>query len=166
MQKELAAKVGKAKWEVVEPETDYELYEQLLDLTVDGLSDASFVAEKSARKDAINRVYESAFTQLVEKDESLGERKGEIYKYLYSIQKDIVRTMVAERKIRIDGRGEADIRPITCEVGILPRTHGSAVFTRGETQALGTVTLGTRRDEQRIDNLYGDHFVNFMQTFI
>lgn len=162
MQKELAAKVGKAKWEVVEPETDYELYEQLLDLTVDGLSDASFVAEKSARKDAINRVYESAFTQLVEKDESFGERKGEIYKYLYSIQKDIVRTMVAERKIRIDGRGEADIRPITCEVGILPRTHGSAVFTRGETQALGTVTLGTRRDEQRIDNLYGDHFVNFM----
>jgi polyribonucleotide nucleotidyltransferase len=70
--------------------------------------------------------------------------------------------MVAESKVRIDGRGEADIRPITCEVGMLPRTHGSAVFTRGETQALGVVTLGTRRDEQRIDNLFGDHFVNFM----
>ena len=98
----------------------------------------------------------------LEKDETLEDRKGEVYKYLGSIQKDIVRTMVAERKVRIDGRGEADIRPITCEVGLLPRTHGSAVFTRGETQALGTVTLGTRRDEQRIDNLYGDHFVNFM----
>ena len=162
MQAQLAEKAGKDKWEVVEPETDYELYEKLLDLTVDGLSDASFVAEKSARKEAINRVYEAAFTQLVEKDESFADRKDEIYGYLGGIQKDIVRTMVAERKIRIDGRGEADIRPITVEVGLLPRTHGSAVFTRGETQALGTVTLGTRRDEQRIDNLYGDHFVNFM----
>jgi polyribonucleotide nucleotidyltransferase len=162
MQRELGAKVGKEKWAVNAPEVDLELYEQILDLSVDGLGDASFVVEKNARKEAIKRVYDGVFAQLVEKDESLEERKGEIYKYLGSVQKDIVRTMVAESKVRIDGRGEADIRPITCEVGLLPRTHGSAVFTRGETQALGVVTLGTRRDEQRIDNLFGDHFVNFM----
>ena len=163
MQRELRKKAGKEKWEVIEPETDVELYEQILDLAIDGLGDASFVVEKSARKDAIKRVYEGVFAQLVEKDEELEARKDEIYGYLGSIQKDIVRTMVAESKVRIDGRGEADIRPITCEVDfLLPRTHGSAVFTRGETQALGVVTLGTRRDEQRIDNLYGDHFVNFM----
>ncbi|MGB0647452.1 MAG: polyribonucleotide nucleotidyltransferase, partial [Bradymonadia bacterium] len=162
MQRDLSKKAGKDKWEVVEPEMDVALYEQILDLAVDGLGDASFVVEKSARKDAIKRVYEGVFAQLVEKDEELEDRKDEIYGYLGNIQKDIVRTMVAESKVRIDGRGEADIRPITCEVGLLPRTHGSAVFTRGETQALGVVTLGTRRDEQRIDNLYGDHFVNFM----
>jgi polyribonucleotide nucleotidyltransferase len=162
MQVELGAKVGKEKWAVNAPEVDVDLYEQILDLSVDGLGDASFVGEKNARKEAIKRVYDAVYTQLVEKDESLEERKGEIYKYLGSVQKDIVRTMVAESKVRIDGRGEADIRPITCEVGMLPRTHGSAVFTCGETQALGVVTLGTRRDEQRIDNLFGDHFVNFM----
>jgi len=162
MQRELGAKVGKEKWAVNAPEVDLELYEQILDLSVDGLGDASFVVEKDARKEAIKRVYDGVFAQLVEKDESLNDRKGEVYKYLASVQKDIVRTMVAESKVRIDGRGEADIRPITCEVGLLPRTHGSAVFTRGETQALGVVTLGTRRDEQRIDNLFGDHFVNFM----
>jgi polyribonucleotide nucleotidyltransferase len=162
LQLELGSKVGKEKWAVNAPEVDVELYEQILDLSVDGLGDASFVVEKDARKQAIKRVYDGVFAQLVEKDESLEERKGEIYKYLGSVQKDIVRTMVAESKVRIDGRGEADIRPITCDVGLLPRTHGSAVFTRGETQALGVVTLGTRRDEQRIDNLFGDHFVNFM----
>src|SRR5690606_22210801 len=63
---------------------------------------------------------------------------------------------------RIDGRGLEDVRPITCEVGVLPRTHGSALFTRGETQALVTVTLGTRSDEQRVDSLYGDTFNRFM----
>ena len=162
LQADLAKKVGKEKWIAEEKEVDLELYERILDLAVDGLSDASFVVEKSARKEAIGRVYDAVAAQLIEQDEALEERRGEISGYLNSIQKDIVRTMVAERKVRIDGRGERDIRPIKCEVGVLPRTHGSAVFTRGETQALGTVTLGTRRDEQRIDSLYGDHTYDFM----
>jgi polyribonucleotide nucleotidyltransferase len=83
-------------------------------------------------------------------------------RYLDKIQRMVVRTQVVEEGIRIDGRKPADVRAINCEVGVLPRTHGSAVFTRGETQALATVTLGTRRDEQRIDNLHGDKFVPFM----
>ena len=70
--------------------------------------------------------------------------------------------MILEKKIRADGRGASDIRPITCETSILPRTHGSALFTRGETQSLAVVTLGTSDDEQRIDALEGEYFRNFM----
>jgi polyribonucleotide nucleotidyltransferase len=81
---------------------------------------------------------------------------------LNSVQKDIVRTRVIDEGVRIDGRKTTDIRKITCETNVLPRCHGSALFTRGETQALATLTLGTRRDEQRIDNLHGDTFVPFM----
>ncbi len=70
--------------------------------------------------------------------------------------------MILERSIRADGRGPADIRPVTCEVGVLPRTHGSALFTRGETQSLAVVTLGTTEDEQRIDGLEGEYYRTFM----
>src|SRR5206468_6614540 len=73
-----------------------------------------------------------------------------------------VRKMILESGKRADGRGPADIRPITCEAGILPRTHGSALFTRGETQALAVVTLGTSEDEQRIDALEGEYYRSFM----
>ena len=70
--------------------------------------------------------------------------------------------LILEKKVRADGRGPSDIRPITCEAGILPRTHGSALFTRGETQALAVITLGTADDEQRIDALEGEYFRSFM----
>ena len=73
-----------------------------------------------------------------------------------------VRNMILEKRVRADGRGPADIRPITCEVGVLPRAHGSAVFTRGETQSLAVVTLGTTDDEQRIDALEGEYMRTFM----
>ncbi len=74
---------------------------------------------------------------------------------LKSIEKDIVRTAILKDKKRIDGRGLADVRQIKCEVGVLPRTHGSALFTRGETQALVVTTLGTSEDEQRVESLDG-----------
>src|SRR4029077_12975333 len=72
------------------------------------------------------------------------------------------RTLVIRESRRVDGRGLTDIRPITCEVGVLPRTHGSALFTRGETQALVIATLGTSSDEQKVDALIGEHFKRFM----
>ena len=71
------------------------------------------------------------------------------------MEKKIVRTNILKNKSRIDGRGLSDVRPIMCEVGILPRVHGSALFTRGETQAIVTTTLGTSDDEQRIESLDG-----------
>ena len=81
---------------------------------------------------------------------------------LKKLEKNIVRTRILKNKKRIDGRGLSDVRPIKCEVGVLPRTHGSALFTRGETQALVTTTLGTTDDEQRIESLEGLKRQRFM----
>ena len=81
---------------------------------------------------------------------------------LKNLEKDIVRTRILKSKKRIDGRGLSDVRPIKCEVGILPRVHGSALFTRGETQGLVTTTLGTTDDEQRIESLEGLKRERFM----
>ena len=81
---------------------------------------------------------------------------------LKNLEKSIVRTDILKNKNRIDGRGLSDVRPISCEVGILPRTHGSALFTRGETQAIVTATLGTSDDEQRIESLDGLQRERFM----
>ena len=81
---------------------------------------------------------------------------------LKSLEKDIVRTAILKDKKRIDGRGLADVRKIKCEVGVLPRTHGSALFTRGETQALVVTTLGMSDDEQRLESLDGMQRSNFM----
>ena len=81
---------------------------------------------------------------------------------LKNLEKGIVRTDILKNKNRIDGRSLSDVRPIKCEVGILPRVHGSALFTRGETQAIVTTTLGTSDDEQRIESLEGLHRERFM----
>ena len=78
------------------------------------------------------------------------------------LKRNVFRGLVIHQERRIDGRGLKDIRPITCEVEVLPRTHGSALFTRGETQALVVTTLGTTSDEQRVDALIGEHFKKFM----
>ncbi len=162
LQEQLQRKVGRAKMKVEAPETDRDLFGRVIDLSLDRLADAVAIPQKELRYDAVSKVAKDVMETLVAEDASLAERAEEIKGYLKAIQKDIVRTQIVEEGVRIDGRGPKDIRKITCEVGVLPRTHGSALFTRGETQALGTVTLGTRRDEQRIDNLRGDQFVRYM----
>ncbi len=162
LQNKMVARFGKEKQTVEEPKTDIDLFHRVIDVALDDLADALAVADKKARGKAVKAASKAATAALIAEDEGLADRADEIGEYLYRIQKDIVRTQVVEEGVRIDGRGPADIRQITCDVGVLPRTHGSAVFTRGETQALGTITLGTRRDEQRIDNLHGDFFVPYM----
>jgi polyribonucleotide nucleotidyltransferase len=162
LQEKLQKKVGKKKMPVVKPKIDAELYGEVIDLAADDLDDALFIKEKHARKTAISDARKKAVDALIAKDAGLEERVSEIKGYLNSVQKDIVRTRVIDEGVRIDGRKTTDIRKITCETNVLPRCHGSALFTRGETQALATLTLGTRRDEQRIDNLHGDTFVPFM----
>ena len=97
---------------------------------------------------------------LFEGDETYSEL--EILLQLKNLEKDIVRTKILKTKKRIDGRGLSDVRPIKCEVGVLPRAHGSALFTRGETQALVVTTLGMSDDEQRLESLDGMHRSNFM----
>ncbi len=111
--------------------------------------------ERSTRLDEIKAKVKEAFA-----DSDLGEKT--IVGQFKKLEQDIVRTDYVTNKKRIDGRGPADIRPIICEVGILPMTHGSALFTRGETQAIVVATLGTSQDEQRIDALEGEYTEGFM----
>ncbi|MCB9529255.1 MAG: polyribonucleotide nucleotidyltransferase, partial [Myxococcales bacterium] len=162
LQKKIVAQVGQPKLPVESKDIDVDLFTRVIDLSLDELADALAVREKHARRDALSAASKKVVAALVAEDPANELRAGEIKEYLHQIQRDIVRTQTVEEGIRVDGRGLEDVRPITCELGVLPRTHGSALFTRGETQALATVTLGTRRDEQRIDNLDGDVFVPFM----
>jgi polyribonucleotide nucleotidyltransferase len=104
-------------------------------------------------------VYQEVLAELGEEAQG---REKEVGQLLGDLQKRLVREMVLSEQRRIDGRGFADVRPITCEIDLLSRTHGSAVFSRGETQALAVATLGTPSDEQRIETLLGETFKSFM----
>jgi polyribonucleotide nucleotidyltransferase len=121
------------------------------------LQDAYKVADKTARQDLVAAAKKKG-TELLKTEAELNASK----EVLKSLEADIVRGSILDTGIRIDGRDTKTVRPIVCEVGILPRTHGSALFTRGETQALVVTTLGTGRDEQIIDALEGEHREHFM----
>jgi polyribonucleotide nucleotidyltransferase len=123
------------------------------------------IREKIVIPEKIKRYAElrSLKTQLVENlSEEYADREGEAYDVLSDIQKKISRNLILQEGRRIDGRRFDEIRPIACEVGILPRPHGSALFTRGETQVLGVLTLGSGQDEQRVETLSGEEFRPFM----
>ena len=162
LQSELVRRAGKPKQDVGAPVVDASLYDRVIDLALDRMADALSIVEKKARRSATSAAEKAVLAELLASDPSLVGREKEINDHLHSLEKTIVRTQVVENGTRLDGRRHDEIRPISCAVGVLPRTHGSSLFTRGETQALATVTLGTRRDEQRIDNLQGDTFRNFM----
>ena len=115
--------------------------------------------DKKKRSSAISEV-ETQCKEMFASDESITE--NQVMSQLKCLEKDIVRTAILKDKKRIDGRGLADVRQIKCEVGVLPRTHGSAIFTRGETQALVVTTLGMTEDEQRLESLDGMQRSNFM----
>ena len=154
----LKKKCGKEAWKI--EEKDYTKLKKKIskELTKD-LEKAFSEKDKKKRSELINLATEKC-KSLFEGDETYSEL--EILLQLKNLEKDIVRTKILKTKKRIDGRGLSDVRPIKCEVGVLPRTHGSALFTRGETQALVTTTLGTTEDEQRIESLEGQKRVRFM----
>ena len=154
----LAKKCSKEDW-IIEKK-DYSNVSKKInkELTKD-LEKAFSEKDKKKRSELISLAGEKC-KALFEDDEDLLEH--EIMLQLKNLEKDIVRNRILKSKKRIDGRGLGDIRPIKCEVGILPRVHGSALFTRGETQALVTTTLGTTDDEQRIESLEGLRRERFM----
>ena len=154
----LKKKCSKEEWKI--EEKDYSKLKKKIEkeLTKD-LEKAFSEKDKRKRSELINLATEKC-KSLFEGDETYSEI--EILLQLKNLEKDIVRTKILKTKKRIDGRGLSDVRPIKCEVGVLPRTHGSALFTRGETQALVTTTLGTTEDEQRIESLEGQKRVRFM----
>ena len=154
----LVKKCGKDAWEI--EEKDYtDLKNKISKELKKDLEKAFSEKDKKKRSELVNLATEKC-KSLFEGDETYSEL--EVALQLKHLEKDIVRGSILKTKKRIDGRGLSDVRPIKCEVGVLPRTHGSALFTRGETQALVTTTLGMSDDEQRIESLEGQKRVRFM----
>lgn len=156
---ELRKLVGKVKRVVVQEAIDAALTEQVRALVAEPIREAILIPNKSARQERLDQVLAETVAKL-KSDEPNRDRHVRII--FHGLEYTEVRNMILEKRVRADGRGPADIRPITCEVGVLPRAHGSAVFTRGETQSLAVVTLGTTDDEQRIDALEGEYMRTFM----
>ena len=159
LQQELVAKAGKPKRTVKTVEIDPELEKQVASLALDRLRSSIVIPNKLERQKTLDALLEDVKARLGNDDP---ERNLQISTIFFNLEKDEVRRIILDKNTRADGRGPEEIRPITCAVGILPRTHGSALFTRGETQALVVATLGTSEDEQRIDALEGEYFKTFM----
>lgn len=164
IQEELVAdlRVPDMDWTPVTP--DALLEEKVTALAEARVLEALELSDKQERNQAVAAVREDVVSRLVEEDEAWAEHESDIGSILRSIEKSSMRNRILETGERADGRGVDEVRPITAEVGILPRTHGSALFTRGQTQSLGVVTLGTARDEQRIDSIDSleEQFKSFM----
>jgi polyribonucleotide nucleotidyltransferase len=158
-QEKLAELVGLEKREFEVPEADAALEAKVAELAEAKVVEAVKIQTKQERYAALADNRTAVKEALAEEFEG---REDEISAALGSIEKRVVRQMVTKDRIRIDGRDMATIRPITCETGVLPRSHGSALFTRGETQALVAATLGTKVDEQRMDNVQSMEFKKFM----
>jgi polyribonucleotide nucleotidyltransferase len=159
----LRAAVGKPKREFVPPQKDLQLHERVVELGREKMRAAVTIREKHKRHDQETAVTKEIITTLCLSEGApyLGREK-EVGDAVHSLHKKIVRELVLDEGVRIDGRKTTDIRPISTEVSVLPRAHGSALFTRGETQALVVATLGTSQDEQRLDTLMGDVTKRFM----
>jgi polyribonucleotide nucleotidyltransferase len=151
-QRELAQRRGKQKTEVEEPKVDGGLLEEIRSSHGADLDAATQVEDKLARQDATKAVEEAVFAQYAGEDAE-PERKAAVQQAFDNLEKGVIRHRIAVDKRRPDGRAPNEIREVTAEVGIAPRTHGSALFTRGQTQAYTVATLGTSREEQRLDTL-------------
>ncbi len=161
MQEELVKRVGKEKRTVPVPEVKVELQQKVDSVATSRIQEALRISDKQERYARMDSLKEEVLTEVLG-DEPEAADATEVKERFGSIKKDEMRKRILADSIRIDGRGPKDIRQITCETQVLPRAHGSALFTRGETQALAVTTLGTREDEQMIDNLKGLSFKNFM----
>ncbi len=159
VQDEIARVVGKPKRTVVVVPRDTALIERVRGLVAGKLEAGLLVSGKFERRTAVVNAKQAVKAALAEE---YPDRGHDVDKVLEELEGEALRMLVVRENRRVDGRGLADIRPITCEVGVLPRTHGSALFTRGETQALVIATLGTAADEQRVDALVGEQFKKFM----
>jgi len=160
LQRELVEAVGeKEKREIPEAEVIEEIDKVLEDKFTSRIKDAVKIAKKEDRGAAIDAIRDEAKEMFAE---SHPEKEGYVASGIGSIEKREMRDMVLSSSSRADGRGLEDIRPISSEVGVLPRTHASSLFTRGETQALVAVTLGTSRDEQMLDTIEGETWKRYM----
>ncbi|MHB8910610.1 MAG: polyribonucleotide nucleotidyltransferase [Syntrophales bacterium] len=159
LQDRMRKDTGKEKRKIVVPEVDEALVAEVSDTVLAGLNEGYGMARKMERYAKLDQVRKSAVQALTAENPAL---KPKVLEIIESLERRILRQMIIKEKRRIDGRSNTEIRPISSEVGILPRAHGSALFNRGETQALVTVTLGTSHDEQRMDYIAGEERRSFL----
>ncbi len=159
LQEKLRESIGKPKREFVPPEKDAELVARVEEIATDKIKSALTVMEKIERRTALSAAKGEVYEAL---GEAYADRRSEVSEAYGDLVKSISRKMIVSEQRRIDNRKLDQIRPITCEAGLLPRVHGSALFTRGETQVLAALTLGSSQDEQRVETLLGDETHPFM----
>ncbi|MCU0644385.1 MAG: polyribonucleotide nucleotidyltransferase, partial [bacterium] len=159
LQQDLIAECTKPKRTIEIPTPDESLISQVHDLAASRLEQIVNIQEKAERSQAFADLVDELKDKL---EEQYPESDSVIVHELEDIEKKLVRNMILEENRRLDGRKADEIRPISCEIGLLPRTHGSALFTRGQTQALAVTTLGTKIDEQKMDALEGEFFKSYM----
>ncbi len=182
---ELRSKCGKPKIEFTPPEKNDALIAKVSDMARGKIQDAINIPDKHERMNLISAVKEEVVQSvqvdmetefqnsgqaqnvvaILEHRKNLDAAAKEVGGIIHDIEKDVMRRQILEHGKRSDQRSTSDIRPITCDVGVIPRTHGSALFTRGQTQALVTTTLGTMTDEQKIDSLTEDYYKKFTLNY-
>ncbi len=158
MQIELQDAVGKEKRHFLTPSKDEELMLKVREIGEPHIKEALSCSEKVARQKKMSEAIDYVMESLREEHE---DKEREIRDAIYDLEKRLARDKILREGKRIDGRSFTEVRPIECFVGILPRVHGSALFTRGETQAMALTTLGTESDEQKIESIYGDTYRGF-----
>jgi len=158
---ELAAEAGKDAWDWVAPEPDTALIEKVAALAAADINAAFQIKAKGARSAKLEEITNRVLVELITEETSTTEA-NKIKNEIFNLEAKTVRSQILNGEPRIDGRDTRTVRPISIRTGVLPRTHGSALFTRGETQALVVATLGTGRDEQTIDALQGEYNDRFM----
>ncbi len=157
-QRDLVQRAGKPRWTVDPASNDAELKARVESLAAPKLAAALATVQKQGRAEAVSRVFDEVVQGLGVDD----TKKGAVREAFEAVEKAEVRRLIVERNLRVDGRKANEIRPISIDMAYLPRAHGSSVFTRGETQALVSATLGTKSDEQKIESIEGDYYRNFM----
>jgi len=159
VQRRVAEVCGKPRMAFEPKEPSEEIVREIETRFRSQIADAVRIGEKEKRQAEVDRIKEDALQALLE---TYPEQEVDIVTALVNIERAEVRRLVSEEGLRVDGRRLRDLRPVSCEVGILPRTHGSALFTRGQTQALAVTTLGTAIDEQRVEDLEGETTKSYM----
>jgi len=155
----LAQEAGKEKMDVILPETTMGLEDEIRNGYTERFKEALYLTDKKERRNA-SKVIAAEIKDACE--EKYPDADKEVSNVIYKMEKELTRGMILNESRRLDARGLDEVRDINCEVGFLPRTHGSCLFTRGQTQSLGVATLGTKVDEQKMDDLGGEYYKSYM----
>ena len=162
LQEQLVAICGRPKRQVPERPINEELKATVRDLAFERISAANRTPEKEGRAELLDRIRDEVVTALAER---FPDSEAETAAHVEDLVRADMRSMILNEGRRVDGRRIDEVRPITCEVGVLPRVHGSSIFARGQTQALSVVTLGSKMDERMVDDLEGKSFKSFMLDY-